>query len=120
MKPYNKTNYNLAKNLRKNMTLQERKLWYLFLKSHSFKFYRQKPILNYIADFYCAKAHLVIEIDGGGHYEDKQVIKDEFRTEQLKEIGLTVIRFTNTDIDKHFESVCNYINYAINELTQCN
>ena len=68
MKDYNKENIPLAKTLRKNMTPWERKLWYDFLRYYPVRFQRQKAIGNYIADFYCAKARLVIELDGGGHY----------------------------------------------------
>ena len=67
MKAYNKENISLAKALRKNMTPWERKLWYEFLRSYPLRFQRQKAIGNYIADFYCAKARLVLELGGGGH-----------------------------------------------------
>ena len=67
MIPYNKNNIHLAKNLRKNMTPWERKLWYQFLRSYPLRFQRQKAIDEYIVDFYCAKARIVIELDGGGH-----------------------------------------------------
>ena len=69
MKEYNRENIPLAKALRKNMTPWERKLWYQFLRSYPVRFQRQKAIGNYIADFYCAKAGLVIELDGSQHYE---------------------------------------------------
>ena len=80
MKDYNKENIPLAKVLRKNMTPWERKLWYDFLRNYPGRFQRQKAIGNYIADFYCAKARLIIELDGGGHYTTEQRIKDEQRT----------------------------------------
>ena len=102
------------------MTTQERKLWYMFLRSHNTKFYRQKPLGDFIADFYCAKVGLVIEIDGGGHYEDNQIEKDSLRTKYLNKLNLTVIRFTNTDIDKNFENVCNYIDHIVNKLSNKN
>ena len=76
MKEYNKSNIPLAKTLRKNMTPWERKLWYEFLRSYPVRFQRQKAIGNYIVDFYCAKAGLVIELDGGGHYTAEQMEKD--------------------------------------------
>ena len=66
---YEGNNIKHARNLRKNMTPWERKLWYCFLKAYPIRFQRQKPISHYIADFYCAKAKLIIELDGGGHYE---------------------------------------------------
>ena len=83
MKSYNKENIPLAKNLRKNMTPWERKLWYEFLRNYPLRFQRQKAIGNYIADFYCAKAGLVIELDGGGHYTPEQAEKDNLRTKEL-------------------------------------
>ena len=72
MKDYNKDNIPLARVLRKNMTPWERRLWYDFLRNYPVRFQRQKAIGNYIADFYCAKARLVIELDGGGHYTAEQ------------------------------------------------
>ena len=95
------------------MTSQERKLWYEFLRSHKVRFQRQKSIGNYIVDFYSAKARLVIELDGGGHYEDKQKEKDNLRTLELNKLNLNVLRFTNTDIDNRFIDVCKYIDDII-------
>lgn len=109
MKDYNKDNIKLAKVLRKNMTPWERKLWYDFLRNYPVRFQRQKAMGDFIVDFYCAKARLVIELDGGGHYEKQQIIKDENRTKELEKMNLTVIRFCNTDIDKTFHEVCEYI-----------
>ena len=83
LKKYNKDNIPLAKNLRKNMTPWERKLWYDFLRNYPVRFQRQKAIGNYIVDFYCAKAGLVIELDGGGHYTAEQMKKDHVRTNEL-------------------------------------
>ena len=88
MKEYNKANIPLAKTLRKNMTPWERKLWYDFLRNYPVRFQRQKAIGNYIADFYCAKAKLIVELDGGGHYTEQQTEKDKRRTEELEEIKL--------------------------------
>ena len=84
---YNKGNIPLAKVLRKNMTPWERELWYKFLRSYPVRFQRQKAIGNYIADFYCAKARLVIELDGGGHYEYEQMQKDNERTRVLQSMN---------------------------------
>ena len=92
MKEYNRSNIPLAKSLRKNMTKQEKQLWYKFLRTFPVRFQRQKAIGNYIADFYCAKAKLVIELDGGGHYTDEQAAKDAVRTEYLEKQDLTVLR----------------------------
>ena len=76
MKRYNKSNIPLAKTLRTNMTPWERKRWFDFLRNYPVRFQRQKAIDNYIADFYCAKARLVIELDGGGHYSEEQAEYD--------------------------------------------
>ena len=119
MLPYNKANIPHAKELRKNMTPWERKLWYLFLRAYPVRFQRQKVLGEYIADFYCAKARLVIELDGSQHYEDSTMLKDRIRTEKLKELNLIVLRISNMDIDKNFEGVCHYIDMAVkNSLPQ--
>ena len=102
-----------AKNLRKNMTNQEKHLWYDFLRNYKYRFLRQKIIENYIVDFYCAKAKLVIEIDGGQHYTPEALEYDKFRTVVIEKYGLRVIRITNTDIDKNFEGVCEMINEEV-------
>ena len=92
MKEYNRANIPLAKTLRKNMTPWERKLWYEFLRYYPIRFQRQKAIGNYIVDFYCAKARLVVELDGGGHYTPEQIEKDKVRTKELEGINLTILR----------------------------
>ncbi len=91
MKEYNKCNIPLARELRENMTHWERKLWYEFLRLYKVRFQRQKAIGNYIADFYCAKARLVIELDGGRHYEPEQVQRDNERTEILQSLNFKSI-----------------------------
>ena len=88
MKAYDKKNIPLAKELRKNMTPWERKLWYEFLRYYPVRFQRQKAIGAYIADFYCAKARLVVELDGSQHYEPEQAEKDIQRTVELEKMGL--------------------------------
>ena len=113
MKADNKENISLAKALRKNMTPWERKLWYDFLRSYPIRFQRQKALGNYIADFYCAKARLVIELDGGGHYTAEQEEKDKIRTKELECMNLTVIRICNLDIDRNFCGVCEYIDLIV-------
>ena len=113
MKNYNKENIPLAKNLRKNMTPWERKIWYDFLRNYPVRFQRQKAIGNYIADFYCAKARLVIELDGGGHYTKEQARKDEQRTNDLNSMNLTVVRICNLDIDRNFCGVCEYVDRLV-------
>ena len=116
---YNKTNIPLAKTLRKNMTPWERKLWYEFLRNYPIRFQRQKAIGNYIADFYCAKARLIVELDGGGHYTAEQIGKDDIRTKELEEMNLTVLRICNLDIDRNFSGVCEFIDLAVkNSLPQ--
>ena len=119
MKAYNKENISLAKVLRKNMTPWERKLWYDFLRNDPVRFQRQKAIGNYIADFYCAKARLVIELDGGGHYKPEQAEKDEQQTYDLCSMNLTAARICNSAIDRNFCGVCEYIDRLVqNSLPQ--
>ena len=117
MKDYNKDNIPLARVLRKNMTPWERKLWYDFLRDYPVRFQRQKAIGNYIADFYCARARLVIELDGGGHYTAEQIEKDEMRTKDLESMNLTVVRICNLDIDRNFRGVCEYIDLTVRNLS---
>lgn len=117
MKDYNKENIPLAKTLRKNMTPWERKLWYVFLRYYPVRFQRQKAIGNYIADFYCAKARLVIELDSGGHYTAELARKDEMRTKDLESMNLTVVRICNLDIDRNFSGVCEYIDLTVKRLS---
>ena len=114
MKEYNRANIPLAKELRKNMTPWERKLWYDFLRRYPVRFQRQKAIGNYIVDFYCASAKLIIELDGGGHYETEQAIKDKKRRMELESMGLQVIHICNLDIDRNFKGVCEFIDRIIN------
>ena len=99
------------------MTPWERKLWHCFLKTYPVRFQRQKTIENYIADFYCAKAGLIVELDGSGHYETEAQQKDAIRTLHLERLGLKVIRFCNRDIDKNFYGVCTVINEEVNKRT---
>ena len=117
MKNYDKANIPLAKDLRRNMTPWERRLWYDFLRNYPIRFQRQKAIGNYIADFYCAKARLVIELDGGGHYTEEQLEKDAIRTRELESMGLTVLRICNLDIDRNFQGVCEHIELVVNNLS---
>ncbi|PJM75998.1 endonuclease domain-containing protein [Bifidobacterium simiarum] len=106
MLPYNKANVLLARQLRAQATPWERRLWRHFLQSHHVRWQRQKPILDYIVDFYCDKAKLIVELDGGGHYTKEQRVADERRTRDLQRLGLTVLRYANSDVDVHFEAVC--------------
>ena len=117
MKAYNKANIPLAKTLRKNMTPWERKLWYDYLRNYPVRFQRQKAIGNYISDFYCAKAKLVIELDGGGHYTTERSDADANRTKALKAMDLTVLRISNLEIDRNFSGVCEAIDLAVQNLS---
>lgn len=119
-KNYNFTGYNknlkeTSRKLRKEMTPQERHLWFVFLKNHPFKFVRQRPIYKFVADFYCSKAKLVIEIDGSQHYTQEGMDYDKLRSDIINIYGIKVIRFSNYDIDKNFEGVCEEINKVIDE-----
>ena len=115
MKPYNKAILPLAQRLRKEMTPEERKLWHLFLKSHPIRFRRQATIENYIVDFYCPQAKLVVEIDGTQHFENNGLQEDAQRTKQLEALGLCVIRFSNRQISEDFDGVCQYIDLRVNK-----
>ena len=112
-KMYNKSLKANAANLRKNMTEEERKLWYDFLRGFSVRFYRQKIIGRYIVDFYCAKAKLVIELDGSQHYTREGEESDEIRTRYLKAYGIKILRFSNLDISTNFKWVCQTIFSAV-------
>ena len=91
------------------MTKEERHLWYDYLRNKDVRFLRQKIIGRYIVDFYCAKANLVIELDGSQHYEDKGIEYDAERTKYLEQNGLTVIRIPNNEINRNFDGVCEYL-----------
>ncbi len=116
-KGYNKILKERSRDLRKNMTEQERKLWYLFLRNHTLTFYRQRVIDNYIVDFYCPKGKLVIELDGSQHYSEDGLGNDEIRTSKLEQYGLKVMRFTNEDINIRFKAVCQYIDFYLQKNT---
>ena len=104
-----------ARTLRKHMTPEERHLWYDFLKDLPVTVNRQKILGRYIADFYCHKAKLVIELDGSQHYDPEEAEKDRIRTEYLKSQGLHVLRFTNLEITREFNAVCEAIHIACGE-----
>ena len=107
-----------AKDLRKNATPWENKLWYEFLRGYTPRFQRQKIIGNYIADFYCSKAGLAVELDGGGHFEKGKAEADAIRTKSLNAQGVSVIRFSNSDVDTDFYEVCSAIDKVVKEKTQ--
>ena len=98
------------------MTAEERKLWYNFLRTYPLLFLRQKIIGGYIADFYCAKAGLIVEIDGSQHYQDGAAEYDAARTEYFGSLGLKVVRLSNIEVNKNFRGVCEYIDKIVNEL----
>ncbi len=112
---HNKNLVPFAKELRKNMTKEERHLWYDFLREYPIRFTRQKVLGKYIADFYCAKANLVIELDGSQHYEDIGIVSDEKRTAYLQGYGIKVIRISNLDVLKNFEGVCVFIDNEVKQ-----
>ena len=112
---HNKKLVPLAKQLRKEMTKEERHLWYDFLRSYPVRFSRQKVLGNYIADFYSAEAKLIIELDGSQHYEPSYAQKDDERTAFLKGYGLTVIHIPNNEIGRNFCSVCEHIDDAVKQ-----
>ena len=112
---HNKQLVPLAKQLRKEMTKEERHLWYDFLRSYPVRFSRQKVLGKYIADFYSAEAKLVIELDGSQHYEDGNKEKDAERTAFLENYGLTVIRIPNNEVSRNFRGVCDYIDEAVKQ-----
>lgn len=102
-----------ARSLRREMTQQERKLWYLFLRKYPEKIYKQRIIGSYIVDFYCASAKLIIEIDGAQHYDADGQRKDAERTAYLESLGLRVVRYSNADINERFEQVCQSIQHHL-------
>ena len=113
MIPYNKKLVQNARELRKSMTPQEGKLWHMYLKDYPVKFYRQRIVDNYIADFYCSKAKLIIELDGSQHYTDNGIEQDKYRTEILEKYGLKVLRFSNADVDTNLHGVCDMIDNEV-------
>ena len=112
---HNKQIVPLAKELRKEMTKEERRLWYDFLRNYPVRFSRQKVLGKYIVDFYSAEAKLVIELDGSHHYEDDKIVKDAERTAFLESYGLTVLRIPNNEVNRNFQEVCQYIDMAVKQ-----
>ena len=103
---YNKELVSTSQKLRKEMTREEKHLWYDFLKKLPFSVNRQKNIGNYIVDFYISSKNTVIEIDGSQHFKEGDSLQDESRDSDLKKLGLKVIRYTNLDINRNFDLVC--------------
>ena len=104
-----------ARTLRKNMTREERHLWYDFLKEYPVRFLRQKVIGGFIVDFYCHSARLIIELDGGGHYEEEKEKSDRKRTEEIESRGLLVIRIPNNEVNGNFRAVTEFIDAKVKE-----
>ena len=102
-----------SQKLRKEMTKEESLLWYRFLRKYPARFRRQYIIGNYIVDFYCHQARLVIELDGSQHCEEEAVQYDQSRTQYLESQGLKVLRFSNLDILRQFSAVCEYIDETV-------
>jgi len=106
---YNTELQERARSLRGSMTPQECQLWFQFLRSYPLRFRRQRPIGNYIVDFYCARAKLVVEVNGYEHFTDKGRRYDVRRKEFLESLGLKVLRFSDGDIERDFDRVCRCI-----------
>jgi very-short-patch-repair endonuclease len=110
---YRRTLKRSAQTLRRDPTPAERMLWFDYLRNLPQKFTRQKPLGNYIADFYCAREMLVIELDGDSHFTAAAEKYDERRTDALEAKGIRVIRFTNLEVMQQFEAVCAGIEKAL-------
>mgnify|MGYP006367893027 CR=1 FL=1 len=104
-----------ARSLRRNMTREERHLWYDFLCTYPVRFRRQKPVLDYILDFYSPATRLGIELDGSQHVEEKQITYDMERTHLLSKEGIFLLRFTNRDIWENFRGVCERIDQVVKQ-----
>jgi very-short-patch-repair endonuclease len=100
------------------MTAAEKKLWHSCLKNYGHTFLRQKPIDNYIIDFYCSELGLVIEIDGDSHLDEKNISYDIKRTKNLEKYGLKILRFWNDDMLNGIEIISEIIEKEINKLKQ--
>ena len=112
-RPYSPALTPRAQELRKNATPQENHLWYDFLSTYPFRFLRQRIFGSYIVDFYCHEARLVIEVDGSQHYTADALEYDRHRTAYLESLQLKVIRFTNRDVEQHFNAVCQMIDQTV-------
>lgn len=109
-----------AQNLRRQATKWEKHLWYDYLRDYPVQFNRQKNIGDYIVDFYCKQAKLVVELDGEYHRDEDVFVSDENRTAYLEQLGITVIRFRNKEIDENFSKVCDKIDAVINGIIKHN
>ena len=118
--PNNKKLRTNAQNLRRQATKWEKRLWYDYLKGYPVQFNRQKNIGDYIVDFYCKQAKLVVELDGEYHRDEDVFVSDEKRTAYLEQLGITVIRFRNKEIEENFSKVCDKIDAVVNVLKKKN
>ena len=115
--PYNSKLKDLARNLRNNSTKSEIKLW-KYLKGKQllgYDFHRQKPLLNYIVDFYCYELNLVIELDGYSHHFKETVVKDEIKQAELEKVGLTVLRFDDNEVMNDINNVLRSLEIYVDE-----
>ena len=122
MEPYDRKNLKFARHNRKvrNATPQEGILWHLFLKKCEVNFTRQFRVDTYILDFFAPSIKLAVEVDGGQHYEDSAIVYDQERSDLLSVKGITVLRFTNTDVDKNLNGVIIAIKQEIRKLKKEN
>ncbi len=102
-----------ARKLRNEMTKQERHLWFDFLRTFDIQFYRQKVIENFIVDFYCSRAKVIVELDGGQHFDDEGLSSDQKRDARLNTLGYEILRFTNYEVDHNFFEVCEAIRTVV-------
>lgn len=107
----------VARRLRREMTLSEQHLWFRFLRSYPVKIYKQRIIESFVVDFYCAEARLVIELDGSQHYTEQGKAYDEERSSIMEGYGVEVLRFTNLEVDREFDAVCERIDARIKQRT---
>nr|WP_041922435.1 endonuclease domain-containing protein [Cyanobacterium aponinum] len=114
--PYNYKLKERARELRKNMTPAERKLWSEYLRRLTYKFMKQRPIDNFIVDFYCSQKRLVIEVDGDSHFQPEGIERDLTRTAILENYRLRLLRFSNDDVLRNFEGVCGAIGFELDSL----
>lgn len=111
--PYDGRLNGRAFDLRHEMTPQEKRLWYAYLRTYPVKVYRQRVIEHFIVDFYCPLARLVIELDGSQHYTEQGKAYDEERSQILNLYDLEVLRFTNLELDQQFDAVCEVIDREV-------
>ena len=112
---HNKKLTSLSQELRKNMTKEERQLWYHYLRKHPIRFRRQVTCGQYILDFYCAKAKLAVELDGSQHFDSDAAEKEAVRNQYLKSLGIYVLHIPNNEIWQNLQGVCQQIDILISK-----